>query len=190
MKYVETIRIIDGEVQQWEYHRKRAEQTSGILLPTIQVPQQHKHGIVKCRVVYDNTVTAIEFHPYTTPTIGSLKVVHAPHRFYDRKYTDRLPIEQLYAQRSECDDVLIVIEGVITDTSFCNIVFENEEGLFTPQYPLLCGTKRAALIDNGIIRPKHITLTDLSSYKRAYLINAMIDLDNRSTLIDVEQIIY
>jgi Aminotransferase class IV. len=45
---------------------------------------------------------------------------------------------------------------------------------FTPKLPLLRGTCRTALIDNGIIKEKDIRPEELSSYSFVRLFNAMI----------------
>ena len=158
MKFVETIKIEHGVVKHYDYHCKRAHATTGICLPQIVVPQDMCTGIVKCRIVYDHEITIIEFTPYIIPTIQSLKVVDVNDYFYDKKYTNRQQLQELFLQLEACDDVLITVNGVITDTSFCNIVLENKEGLFTPTKPLLHGTKRALLIDENIIQTRHITI--------------------------------
>ena len=92
--------------------------------------------------------------------------------------------------RDEADDILIVVDGYITDTSFCNVVLANDEGLFTPDLPLLKGTQRAFLIDEEIIRPRAIHINDLQLYHKVKLINAMIGLDNPSTHISIENIAF
>ena len=188
MRYVETIKIVDGVVQQFEYHKRRAYSTTGIIMPDINVPKDMCSGVVKCRMVYDNEVSAIEFIPYVTPTIQSLKVIDVVGYFYDKKYTDRAQLQELFNQRQACHDVLITVNGLITDTSFCNVVLENEEGLFTPQLPLLHGTKRAFLIDQGVIEPRVIRIDELKDYRRMHLINAMIDLDNPTTIVDINNV--
>ena len=175
-------------VQNFKYHADRAFQTSGICLPFPQVPEDKQLGVLKCRIVYDTEVSLIEFMPYMVPHIQSLKVVEASSYFYDKKCTDRSCINQLYQQMGQCDDILIAINGLIADTSFCNVVFENENGLYTPAHPLLKGTKRALLIDQTIITPCHITLDDLKHYSHVRLINAMIDLDNPTTRFNTSQI--
>ena len=152
MKYVETIKIEDGNVMNWDYHFERAKRTADIELSLPIVPDGVKQGVIKCRMVYDKEVELIEFLPYALPTIQSLKMVSTTHYFYDKKYTDRSRITSLYAQRDVCDDILIIVDDIVTDTSFCNVVFQNEEGLFTPEHPLLKGTKRALLLDEKRIK--------------------------------------
>ena len=188
MKYVETIKIEDGNVMNWDYHFERAKRTAGIELSLPIVPDGVKQGVIKCRMVYDKEVELIEFLPYSIPVIQSLKIVNIDHYFYDKKYTERSLIADLYAQRNGCDDVLIAVNGVVTDTSFCNVVFQNDEGLFTPEHPLLQGTKRASLLDQKQITTRSIMIDDLPNYHSVQLINAMIDLDNPSTQIIIANI--
>ena len=47
--------------------------------------------------------------------------------------------------------------------------------LVTPRHPLLPGTKRAALLDKGMIQKADITLEDLRNANKVSLFNAMID---------------
>lgn len=44
-----------------------------------------------------------------------------------------------------------------------------------PRHPLLPGTKRAALLDKGMIQKADITLEDLRNANKVSLFNAMID---------------
>ena len=84
--------------------------------------------------------------------------------------------------KDEDDDILIVKNGLITDSSFCNIIFKNEEGLFTPLNPLLKGTKRQYLLDKNIIKEREIYLQNLNEYNEVILINAMIDIEDNINL--------
>lgn len=45
----------------------------------------------------------------------------------------------------------------------------------TPRHPLLTGTKRAALLDKGMIQKADITLEELRNANKVSLFNAMID---------------
>lgn len=70
---------------------------------------------------------------------------------------------------------LIVRRGLLTDTSIANIALFDGKDWFTPKLPLLRGTCRTALIDNGIIKEKDIRPEELSSYSFVRLFNAMIN---------------
>jgi 4-amino-4-deoxychorismate lyase len=64
--------------------------------------------------------------------------------------------------------------GLIKDCSYTNIVFCDGVHWFTPAAPLLEGTKRAKLIEEGGILPKALYVQDLPNFKKFKCINAMI----------------
>lgn len=68
---------------------------------------------------------------------------------YRYKSTDRKELEALYALRGNQDDVLIVRNNLLTDTSIANVALEKEGVWYTPRTPLLKGTKRALLLEQG-----------------------------------------
>ena len=77
------------------------------------------------------------------------------------------------------DDFLLIKNGLVTDTSYANIVFKNSNGdWYTPASYLLPGTKRASLIKKRIIREIKMTVHDIKKYSEARLINAMIDIND------------
>jgi 4-amino-4-deoxychorismate lyase len=89
---------------------------------------------------------------------------------------DRRELEKLLHKRGDCDDILVVKNGCITDSFYANVVFWNGEVWITPDTPLLPGTMRASLLRNGMIRKSRITPEDLAVYQKLKLINAMNDL--------------
>lgn len=80
-------------------------------------------------------------------------------------------------QKNDADDILIVRHGLITDTSFSNILLLDGMQWVTPAEPLLAGTCRARLLQQQRIIAKTIHLEDLSKYSHFMLINAMRDFD-------------
>jgi 4-amino-4-deoxychorismate lyase len=74
-------------------------------------------------------------------------------------------------------DVLIVKNGLITDTSFANIAFSDGNKWYTPDTPLLKGTQRAYYLAQGILTERRISPADLRGFTKARLINAMLDLN-------------
>lgn len=191
MTYLETIKICNGVPQNIELHARRMYKTAGIKMPVITVPPEFSKDIVKCRILYDNTkVDKITFAHYSLPVIKTLTVVETDEGVdYSYKYADRTAIDDLYSRRANSDDILIAINGNISDTSFCNLVFQNAKGLFTPDTPLLAGTKRQMLIENNTITPRRITLEDIGLYDKVRLINAMIELEDDIS-IEIEEIHY
>ena len=70
----------------------------------------------------------MSFQPYVMRRIRSLRLVNGDGVDYRYKSTDRSVFARLLEKRGECDDVLIVRDGWVTDTSFTNVVFEDAGG--------------------------------------------------------------
>ncbi|HHW82149.1 MAG TPA: hypothetical protein GX746_10740 [Bacteroidales bacterium] len=139
----------------------------------------HAVGRVKCRIVYGREIVSIDFEPYKMRNIKSLSLAEHNTIDYKYKYHKRDEINKLRALHSETDDILIIKNSQVTDTSFSNVVFKNYAGkLYTPKSTLLAGTKRGQLLEAGIIQEKEVQVSDINSYMGVYLINAMIDIED------------
>lgn len=133
--------------------------------------------VVKCRIVYGSEIVSIDFEPYKMRTINSLALAEHNTIDYKYKYHNRDVINKLRALHSEGDDILIIKNSQVTDTSFTNVVFEDHAGkLYTPKSTLLAGTKREQLLKAGTIQERKIEVSDIKLYVGIYLINAMIDI--------------
>ena len=181
---VESLKLKDGYLQNMEYHQNRMNQALNELFPEsagidlekeITIPEQYKSGIYKVRILYSDTIEKIEIEPYIFRTIQKLKVVYHESIDYHLKFTDRQILQELFAQRGDCDDIIIVKNGFVSDSFAGNLLFFDGETWFTPTTPLLKGTKRQFLLDQGIILEKEIREKDLHSYQKVGIINAMID---------------
>ncbi|MFV0268328.1 MAG: aminotransferase class IV, partial [Draconibacterium sp.] len=106
---------------------------------------------------------------------------------YAYKYADRENLTELFNQRGDCDDILIVKNNCITDSYTANPVFFDGKEWWTPDTPLLPGTQRARLLSEGQLKVCRITLDDLEKYSKIGLINALQDLENMP-LMDVANI--
>ena len=80
--------------------------------------------------------------------------------------------------KDKFDDIIFIKNGFVTDSLSANLVFENENGLFTPKTYLLAGTKRALLLEKGIIQEIDISKNDIAFYQKIRFINAMMDLED------------
>lgn len=119
--------------------------------------------------------------------IHSLKVVCDDDIEYNYKSTDRSRLNALVEKKGCCDEIVIIKNGLVTDTSFTNIAIYDGTSWLTPKHPLLAGTKRACLLDRGAIKEADITINDLMRAKRLRLFNAMIDFGERE--IPISQVI-
>ena len=93
-------------------------------------------------------------------------------------------LNRLFASRGTADDVLVVRKGWLTDTSICNIALWNGKQWITPSKPLLAGTKRASLLEQGEIATGDIRPDDLPAYSRIRLFNAMIEFGEIELPVD------
>lgn len=193
---VESLKLKDGIIQNLEYHQSRMNRSMEELFPdgekinlakTISIPENCVSGLFKVRVVYGSGVEKIEIEPYLFRTIQSLKVVYHESIDYHLKYTNRQVLQELFAQRGNCDDIVIIKDGFVTDSFAANFLLSDGEKWFTPTTPLLNGTKRQMLIDQGIIIEMEIREEDIRSYQKIGLINAMIDFDEMP-VINIDRI--
>lgn len=145
-------------------------------LHSFQFPQPLA-GIHKCRVLYGREIEEITCVPYQMHAVSSLRLIAADAVDYTYKSTNRDELNALYARRGVADDVLIVKNGYLTDTSIANVALYDEKMKMwcTPSRPLLRGTKRAELIDKKIIVERDIPQVHLGEYSKIMLFNAMID---------------
>lgn len=182
----ESIKIEDGIIFNIDYHQNRMAKLSDLqLMPYLSQVVVPSTGSHKLRIVYTkDQFVGFTITPYIYRTIRKLALCLDNHIHYRAKSQDRRAIDLLFAQRGQCDDVLIIKNGMVTDTSFCNIVLLdgnidiNPSGNWvTPSTPLLEGTCRARLLKQGIITATEIRLEDLSRYNKFMLINAFMDFD-------------
>jgi 4-amino-4-deoxychorismate lyase len=193
----ETIKIFERKIANLDYHNHRLnvarQKLMGLdvgidLRNMLVIPEKLAMGLYRCRVVYDeHGFLPAEFTPYDLKMIRSLKIIHDDGIDYSYKYENRTHLDRLFAQRGDCDDILIIKNGLVTDTSICNIVFYDGEKWITPSTPLLKGTKRMKLLEEGLIIEDEIRESDIKKFKKACLINAFRDL--LVNPVSIEQII-
>jgi len=177
--FLETIKIDKGKAFYLSYHQERMDKTIGVsgkynLKKMINPPSDSI--LYRCRIVYDMNSIDISYHPYKKRDIKSLKLIESD-IVYDKKYADRLDLDKLFKQRGACDDILIVKDSIIQDTTIANVAFFDGIQWLTPKSPLLNGTTRTRLLKSGFLVEKDIRKDEIYSYKKLALMNAMIDFD-------------
>ena len=85
-------------------------------------------------------------------------------------------LSRLLLQKGDADEIIIVKNGRLTDTSYSNIALFDGNRWVTPAHPLLKGTMRQSLIDKGLLEEKDIMAEDFPKYLEVRLINAMMPL--------------
>jgi len=180
--FLETIKALDGEVYNISYHQKRYESVlrslgSSNYKDLIEYIHPPSTGLYRCRLVYTIDTIEVSYHPYTKKEVHSLKILHDDNIVYSKKSTNRKDIDTLYEKKENCDDILIVKNALVSDTSIANIALYKEGIWYTPALVLLEGTTRQRYIDKGVLIPKDIDVDTLKEYTKVALLNAMIDFD-------------
>ncbi|MGN1253933.1 MAG: aminotransferase class IV family protein [Prevotella sp.] len=191
--FVETIRIEGGKPQNLYYHQLRMELTMNRFFPLASIPSLKEEmdkkawpsdTILKVHVEYNGQgITLVRADKYHIRTIRKLRLVTCDDIDYTYKSADRSRLEQLLHQKGDADEIIIVKNGLLTDTSYSNIALYNGAEWVTPKTPLLKGTMRQALLDKGLLVERDITPEDYQSYKKVCLINAMMPLGRCECLI-------
>jgi 4-amino-4-deoxychorismate lyase len=142
---------------------------------SVRIPADLGEGVYKCTVTYSRNIVKAEFSLYSIRKIRSLKAVHCNSIEYEYKYADRSLLNSLLQQRMGCDEIIIVKDGKLTDTSFSNIILYDGSNWVTPDTPLLKGTKREKLLREGFISEASVSMSDLNKFDKVSLINSMLD---------------
>ncbi|MBL7139067.1 MAG: aminotransferase class IV [Bacteroidales bacterium] len=181
---LETIRVEEGKFCHPGYHQARMDRSRKALFHTsrklnlldVPVPADLPSGVFKCRIIYGIQIEQVAFFPYTPKPIHTLVLVYADSFEYPFKYADRSGIKRLLHDHGTFDEIILVKNECITDTSFSNLAFLSGATWFTPVEPLLNGTCRQRLMDQGVLKTRVIKPSDLPQFSHVSLINAMLDL--------------
>ncbi len=193
MDLLETIRVENGIAENLNLHLDRMRRSYYFLfkkkLPFDLINtvnnnvNQSSNGLQKCRVVYNKNLIGFKITDYKIPMIKSVRLVEDNSIDYKFKYENRSNINKLFDLRGNTDDVIIVKNGLITDSSYANLLFFDGDRWVTPEKPLLAGVQRQKLLDNKTIYCHNITPDNLKSFQKLRFINAMLRFEDE---IDIE----
>ncbi len=178
----ETILVKDGRLCSPELHFERMQNTCMSLwgefkhkdiFSTLKIPDQMQQGIIKLNIYYNKYISEIAFSNYIKKEIKSIENIEIQDSIdYKYKYTNRKNFEKILSE-SEADEVILIRNGFVTDTTKANIVFEKNGKMFTPDTYLLNGSMRQFLLKTKRIIEKPIREEEISDYEKMYFINAM-----------------
>ncbi|MDO9153864.1 MAG: aminotransferase class IV [Paludibacter sp.] len=183
-RFLESIQLKAGEFKRLPFHQARVDYVmktyfpnqSGINLTEILSKSSFPNvGLYKCRIVFDAEIQLLEFSAYKMRNIKSLKLVETDLESMPFKSEDREKLNEAFSKRENCDDVILIKNGLLTDTSYANIGLYDGENWITPRTPLVYGVNRAELIEKKKIIEKDIRVSDLKDYSKIRLFNAMIE---------------
>ena len=171
-----TIKIQNGNVLNLDFHIKRAQNSvlNELKFDFAKILKLKSDGIYRAKVIYDQNgeLVSVEYFPYKMRDFYEFKLINISFS-YDKKYLDRSHIEKA---KNGFDEIIMMKNSLITDTSIANLaIFDESLGLWlTPKTPLLKGTSRQRLLQNGFLTPKDISKNELLNAKKIALMNAMI----------------
>lgn len=182
----ETLCIEQQQIKNCAYHQQRYERAlyqfygeSAVkiydLFEIIHLQSEFLNltPLTRCRIDYNATTFQIQFFPYQRRKIATFQPVICDDIDYSLKFTDRTLLNRLLAQRGDCDEIMIIKQGKVTDCSIGNLAFRLGEHWFTPDSPLLAGTQRRYLLEQGILQEIPIFVEDVLKFDEIRVINAM-----------------
>ena len=185
-QFFESIRVKDGIAEQLGFHQLRVNKTlkafdvsqhSIVLATIVQELVLPAEGLFKLKISYDlNGNHHSVFTLYQYKQIQNFALVDIQDQTYDYKFSNRDWINEALIQSGQ-DEIIMHDGGLIKDCSYTNIVFFDGVNWFTPAAPLLEGTQRAKLINEGVIQPKALYVQDIPGFKKFKCINAMLNWD-------------
>ncbi|MFZ4931338.1 aminotransferase class IV [Chryseobacterium sp. Mn2064] len=185
-QFIESIKVEDQETFLLDLHQKRVNQTfshfgkeGSIDLAKIYKNLQHdEDGLFKLRIAYDlDKRFRTQMIPYAIPEIQDFKLVENNSFDYSFKFEDRKELDKM-KMKSKSEEIIIVKNNHITDTSFSNILFLKGKEWFTPNTYLLNGVQRQHLLKQKKIKETEITLQNIKQFTHFQIINALNDFDD------------
>ncbi|MEI6347572.1 MAG: aminotransferase class IV [Bacteroidota bacterium] len=183
----ETIAIEKFQPQNIELHQQRMDISYLSLFKNtnpfnlselIKYENIPSEGLFKWKILYgcSNYKTIVD--RYEPRQINKVKFVHVDSNFdYTFKYSNRVQIDELRDINSEYDEIIMVKNGYLTDSSIANLVLKQKDKLYTPNTPLLEGTQRKYLIMKDRIIEKQILYKDLGDFEGVFFINSMLPFE-------------
>jgi len=184
-QFIESIKVEDQKIFLTELHQKRMNETFSHFGKECKIDiyssfinlEHDEDGLYKFRIEYDlddNFKTQIV--PYAISEHDDFELVIDNEIDYTFKSADRTQFQKL-KNDSGADEIIIIKENRITDTSYSNLLFLKDKTWFTPKTYLLNGVMRQSLLVSKKIKEAEITLDNIKEFSHFQLINALNDFD-------------
>lgn len=184
--FIETMCVEQGRIINLDYHLERIKSTrkrfwnteNMVSVDDLSALAATQNDRAKLRFTYDKeNIYDLSCTPYSIRKIEKLKLLINNDIEYAYKSIDRSALNLLKGQVKPSEEIVIVQQNHLTDTSYTNIALFDGELWITPSTPLLNGTRRKQLLNADKIIEREVLVTDLNSFQSISLINAMIDLE-------------
>lgn len=195
-RFIESIKVEDQKIFLKELHQKRMNDTFSHFgkeckfdIHSLFLNLEHdEDGLYKFRIEYDlENNFKIQIIPYAISELDDFELVIDNEIDYSFKSADRTQLQKL-KDKSRADEIIIVKNNQITDTSYSNLLFLKDKTWFTPKSYLLNGVMRQNLLHSKEIKETEITLDNIKEFTHFQLINALNDFDDMF-IYSIEKII-
>ena len=176
MEFIETFKVTKGNINNLYYHNKRFNNTRKKFfnLDFLDISSlTNTTNEARCRIIYNKDILSIEYFPLQKREFKSFKIVKCDEIEYNFKYKDRNKLNSL--KDENYDEIIIIKNGLVTDTSISNLAFFDGENWLTPKNPLLKGTYREKLLDEKKLKEANIKVDELKNFKKFAMINAILE---------------
>lgn len=169
-RFIETIRYAGGQLHLLELHADRMRATCrevygtegpGLDASMFHIPPRLAGLTVKCRVIYGRNINDIQYEAYTPRLLSRLRMVSDDTIDYHLKYLDRTPLAYPHIRLRADEGLVIVRNGLVTDSTYANLLLLSPDRAYTPSTPLLPGVMRRHLLDTGRVQAIPVTPSDL-----------------------------
>jgi 4-amino-4-deoxychorismate lyase len=186
MGYIETI-LITNKIENLKFHNNRMNKTRKNFYNVSDIDLSDYIKVIpnrRVRVVYEKEIKKIEYFELTKRVFNRLKIVYCDDIEYSYKSEDREKLNSL--KIDGFDEVIIVKNELVTDTTISNLAFFDGNHWITPAKPLLKGTKREEFLQKGFLKEKDIKINEINNYKKVAMMNAIIGFYE----IDINSIVF
>lgn len=173
MRFIETV-LITEKIENIEFHNNRMNKTRYDFFKAAPLNLKDFIEIRKnkrVRVTYSKNIEKIEYFDLQKREFNKFKLIESDIE-YSYKYADRTKLNALKDGRY--DEIIIVKNGLVTDTTISNLAFFDGGKWYTPKTPLLKGTKREELLQKGFLLLKDIRPEEIKKYHKFAMLNAII----------------
>jgi 4-amino-4-deoxychorismate lyase len=182
MLLLETIKFVHGKAVNLVWHQWRCNYSRWLLwqelIPldlSVVTKKAPNTGIYRCRILYSQQkIEQVEFIAYQPKIYKSFKLVTADTIEYQLKYADRSELIALQTQQQDADDIIIIKNGLVTDSSIANLAFWNGKNWLTPRWPLLTGTTRERLLWQNKLQLADIAAHEINKFEQMAVLNALL----------------
>lgn len=185
-RFIESIKLEDQKLFLTDLHQKRMNdtfshfgKTCSIDIRSLYLSLEHdEDGLFKFRIEYDlDNNYKTQIIPYPIIELDDFELVVDNQLDYCFKYADRSVFQELKS-KSPADEIIIIKDNMVTDTSYSNILFLKDKKWYTPKSYLLNGVMRQHLLAKKKIKETEISLENIKEFSHFQIINALNDFDD------------